>query len=186
MYTANILRPKMCPLQCVYNSEKCPQPPLSPSGLEFHTLRVSWDAPSAPLDQLAQDQQSHHFKTGLLHHCQGDPVRCHRPRLDRDPQVLSIGRILFLFRFWPCRCHGVSAGAATAAVGMATAAAVAAHHQSSEEDKQGESQEDHQADGVVHPLVVLFCCETPKLIEKVLDAFCLLLHGFQIRRCSSL
>lgn len=69
---------------------------------------------------------------------------------------------------------------------MATAAAVAAHHQSSEEDKQGESQEDHQADGVVHPLVVFFGCETPELIEKVLDAVCLLLHGFQIRRCGSL
>lgn len=136
-------------------------------------------------DQLAQDQQSHNFRTGLLHHCQGDPVRCHRPRLDRDPQVFSIGWILFLFCFWPCRCHGVSAAAATAAVGMATAAAVAAHHQSSEEDEQRESQEDHQADCVVHPLVVFVCSETPELVEKVLDAVCLLFHCFQIRSCGS-
>lgn len=165
-----------CSLQC----ELLPimsQPPLSPSRFEFYT----WDAPSAPLHQLTWDQQSQ-TKNGLLHHGQGDPVGCHRPRLDRDPQVFCVvGRVLLLLCFWPRRCHGVSAAAATAAVGMATAAAVAAHHQSGEEHQQGKSQEDHQADCVVDPLVVFVCGEAPKLVEKILDADCFPVHGFQRR-----
>lgn len=61
---------------------------------------------------------------------------------------------------------------------MATTAAVAAHHQSREEDQQGKSQEDHQADCVVDSLVVFVCSEAPKLVEKILDAVYFPLHGF--------
>lgn len=61
---------------------------------------------------------------------------------------------------------------------MATAAAVAAHYQSSEEDEQGKGQEDHQADRVVDPLVVFVCGEAPELVEEILDAVCFPVHGF--------
>lgn len=61
---------------------------------------------------------------------------------------------------------------------MTTAAAVAAHHQSGEEDQQGQSQEDHQTGGVVHPLVVFLCSKAPDLVEKILDAVSFPIHGF--------
>ena len=124
-------------------------------------------------------------KNGRLHHGQSDPVGRHRPRLDRDPQVLLVvARALLLLRLRPR--HPISAAAATAAdVAMATAAAVAAHHQSGEEDEQGEGQEDHQADRVVDPLVVLVRSEVPELVEKLLDAVGLPIHGCQIRSAGS-
>lgn len=68
---------------------------------------------------------------------------------------------------------------------MATAAAVAAHHQSGEEDEQGEGQEDHQADGVVDPLVVFVRSEAPELVEKLLDAVGLPIHGCTKRSAGS-
>lgn len=60
---------------------------------------------------------------------------------------------------------------------MATAAAVAAHHQSGEEYQQRKREEDHQAHGVVDALIVFVCCEAPKLVEKILDAFYFPVHG---------
>lgn len=68
---------------------------------------------------------------------------------------------------------------------MTTAAAVAAYHQRSEEDQQGKSQENHQADGVVDTLVVFICSKAPELIEKIQDAVCLLSHGFRTSTCDS-
>lgn len=134
--------------------------------------------------RISNVKRQHGF---LLHHGKGDPVGCHWSCLHRDPQVfLVIARALFLLRFWP-RCHHcVSAAAATAAARTATAAAaVAAHHQSCEEDQQGESEENHEADGVVGSLGVFFCHKAPKLVEKVLDAVYFPIHGFQIQSCSS-
>ena len=123
-------------------------------------------------------------KNASLHHFQWNPVRCHRPRLNRNPQVLCIVRIFFPLRLRPRSCHGVSA-AATAAVGMATAAAVAAHRHSDEEDQQGKREEDHQADGVVNPLVVFFVGEPQDLVEEILNAVNSLIHGFRIQNCGS-
>lgn len=60
---------------------------------------------------------------------------------------------------------------------MAAAAAVAAHQQSSEEDQQRKSQEDRQADGVVHSLVVFVRHQAPELAEKVLNVVCAPIHG---------
>lgn len=60
---------------------------------------------------------------------------------------------------------------------MVTAAAVAAHQQSGEEDQQGKSQEDHQANGVVHSLVVFVRHQAPELTEKILKAVDAPIHG---------
>lgn len=134
--------------------------------------------------RISNVKRQHGF---LLHHSKGDPVGCHRTCLHRDPQVFFvIARALFLLRFWPGSRHCISAATATAAARTATAAAaVAAHHQSREEDQQGESEEDHEADGVVDSLGVFFCHKAPKLGEKVLDAVYFPIHGFQIQSCSS-
>lgn len=59
-----------------------------------------------------------------------------------------------------------------------TTAAVAAQHQAGEEDQQGKSQEDHQADGVEQSLVVFVRGKAPNLVEELLDAICYALHGF--------
>lgn len=97
-------------------------------------------------------------KNGVLLHGKGDPIGCRRTRLDGDPQVLlGVARTFFLFHFRPGCLRGLSVAAAAAAAAgaaLATTAAVAAHHQGGEEDQQGESQEDHQADGVEQSLVV--------------------------------
>lgn len=66
---------------------------------------------------------------------------------------------------------------------MATAAAMAAHRQRREEDQQGKREQDHQADGVVDPLVVFVGGEAPELIEKVQDAAHRPIHGFRTRSC---
>lgn len=104
-----------------------------------------------------------------LNHGEGNPVRCHWAGLNRDPQVFVLaGSFLFLLGFWPCCCRCISA--ATAATSMATTAAVTAHQQGGKEDQQGKSQQDHQADSVVDSLVVFFCHNAPKLVEKILNA----------------
>lgn len=139
---------------------------ISPATSESKSIPGScfWDAPSAPLRRLISILR---IKKRFLLHGQSDPVRCHRSRLDRDPQVFGIGRIFFLLCFWPWRWQGVvTAAATTAAVGMTTAAAVAAHQHCCEEDEQGKHQQDHQADCVIGPLVVFFCSEVPQLVEK--------------------
>lgn len=64
---------------------------------------------------------------------------------------------------------------------MATAAAVAAHSQRGEEDEQGESQQDHQADRVVDPLLVFVRSEAPELIEELLDLVRPPVHDVQIQ-----
>lgn len=178
--TVYIFQPNLCLLQC----EVLPASLNNVLGLlqvygdrSFALLRhlISSTAPTGRGSALLKNRNS------FLHHSQGDRVRCHRPRLDRNPQVLSIGRIFFLLRLRPCGCHGVSAAAATAAVGMATAAAVAAHHQSNEEDQQGKSQEDHQAHCVVGPLVVFVCSKAPDLVEKIPNTVNFLIHGFRMQ-----
>lgn len=123
-------------------------------------------------------------KNGVLLHGKGDPIRCRRTWLDRDPQVLlGVARTLFLLHFWPGCLRGLSVAAvAAAATALATTAAVAAHHQGGEEDQQGESQEDHQADGVEQSLVVFVRGEAPNLVEELLDAVCHALHGFLSHR----
>lgn len=117
-----------------------------------------------------------------LLHGEGDPVGRHRPCLDGDPQVvLIIARSLFLLGFGLGRDRGLSAAAGTAAAAaaaVATATAVAAHHQGGEEDQQRQSQEDHQADGVVQSQAVFVGGEAPELVEELLDAVSLTLHGF--------
>lgn len=55
-----------------------------------------------------------------------------------------------------------------------------AHHQRGEEDEQGECEENDQAHCVVDALVVFFSGEAPQLVEKLLDAADVLIHGVQI------
>lgn len=131
--------------------------------------------------RLTLKLQSHCSRINRLSslHGEGDPVGRHRPCLDRDPQVvLVIAQSLFLLGFGLGRDRGLSAAAGTAAAAMATATAVAAHHQGGEEDQQRQSQEDHQADGVVESQAVFVGGEAPELVEELLDAVSLTLHGF--------
>lgn len=114
-----------------------------------------------------------------LLHGEGDPVWCHWPCLDGDPKVvLVIARTLFLLVIGLGGLPATAVAAAAAAAAVATAAAVAAHHQGGEEDQQWQSQEDHQADGVVESQVVFVGGEAPELVEELLEAVSLTLHGF--------
>lgn len=114
-----------------------------------------------------------------LLHGESDPVGRHGPCLDGDPQVvLVVARTLVLLGLGCDRGLPAAAAAAAAAAAVATAAAVAAHHKGGEEDQQRQSQEDHQADGVVESQVVFVGGEAPQLVEELLDAVGLTLHGF--------